>query len=60
MKILNLNVGAFGKLKDFAVQPEAGLNRYLQPNEFGKTTLIYFIYYMLYMAFIFLPIFVRK
>lgn len=48
MKILNLNVGAFGKLKDFAVQPEAGLNRYLQPNEFGKTTLIYFIYYMLY------------
>ncbi len=48
MRILNISVGAFGKLKDFSLQPQAGLNRYLQPNEFGKTTLIYFIYYMLY------------
>ena len=48
MKILNLNVGAFGKLKEFALQPQETLNIYLKPNEFGKTTLIYFIYYMLY------------
>ena len=48
MRILQLNVGAFGKLKDFSLQPQAGLNNYRQPNEFGKTTLIYFIYYMLY------------
>ena len=48
MKILNLSVGAFGKLKEFSLQPQDGLNIYLQPNEFGKTTLIYFIYYMFY------------
>ena len=48
MRILNISVGAFGKLKDFSLQPQAGLNTFLKPNEFGKTTLIYFIYYMLY------------
>lgn len=48
MRILNLSVGAFGKLKEFSLQPQDGLNIYLQPNEFGKTTLIYFIYYMFY------------
>lgn len=48
MRILNISVGAFGKLKEFSLRPQEGLNTYLQPNEFGKTTLIYFIYYMLY------------
>lgn len=48
MKILNLHVGAFGKFKDFDLAPAEGLNIYCRENEFGKTTLIYFIYYMFY------------
>lgn len=48
MRITNLTIGAFGKFKDFTLQPQEGLNSILKPNEFGKTTLIYFIYYMLY------------
>ncbi len=48
MRITNLTIGAFGKFKDFTLQPQEGLNTFLKPNEFGKTTLIYFIYYMLY------------
>lgn len=48
MKLLKLDVRAFGKLKDFVLEPETGMNCYAEPNEFGKTTLIYFIYYMFY------------
>lgn len=48
MRILRLDVQHFGKLEEFSLQPEAGLNIYRHPNEFGKTTLIYFIYYMFY------------
>ncbi len=48
MKIVRLEVKRFGKLADFTLEPEAGLNVYCRPNEFGKTTLIYFIYYMFY------------
>lgn len=48
MKLLRLEVRHFGKLEDFVLEPNAGLNHYCRPNEFGKTTLIYFIYYMFY------------
>lgn len=48
MIIQKLSVGSFGKLRDFTLQPKEGLNAFVHPNEFGKTTLIYFIYYMLY------------
>ncbi len=48
MKILRLEVRHFGKLEDLVLEPEAGLNTFCRPNEFGKTTLIYFIYYMFY------------
>ncbi len=48
MKILNIQVRRFGKLKDFEWSPEGGLNILRRPNEFGKTTLIYFIFYMFY------------
>lgn len=48
MKILRLEVRRFGKLRDFTLEPQVGLNLYCYPNEFGKTTLIYFIYYMFY------------
>ena len=48
MKLLKLDVHAFGKLKDFVLEPEAGLNCYAEPNEFGKTTLIYFICWCFY------------
>ncbi len=48
MNILNLHIGAFGKFKDFDLAPAEGLNLYCHANEYGKTTLIYFIYYMLY------------
>ena len=48
MRILNVQVKRFGKLKDFEWSPEEGLNILRKPNEFGKTTLIYFIFYMFY------------
>lgn len=48
MKILRLDALHFGKLENFVLEPRAGLNVYRQPNEYGKTTLIYFIYYMFY------------
>lgn len=48
MKLLRIEARSFGKLKDFVLEPQAGLNIYRQPNEYGKTTLIYFIYYMFY------------
>ncbi len=48
MKLLKLEIGAFGKFKDFTLTPGEGFNAYIHPNEFGKTTLIYFIYYMFY------------
>ena len=46
MKIIRLEARAFGKLENFVLEPQGGLNRYCHPNEFGKTTLIHFIYYM--------------
>lgn len=48
MKLLRIEARSFGKLADFVLEPQAGLNIYRQPNEYGKTTLIYFIYYMFY------------
>lgn len=48
MNLLRLDVQRFGKLENFALEPGRGLNTYCRPNEFGKTTLIYFIYYMFY------------
>ena len=48
MRILRLEALHFGKLENFVLEPESGLNRYCHANEFGKTTLIFFIYYMLY------------
>lgn len=43
-----LEIRQFGKLRDFTLTPEPGLNRYTYPNEFGKTTLVCFLYFMLY------------
>ena len=40
MKLIRLDINAFGKLKDFTLQPQEGLNTYIHPNEYGKTTLI--------------------
>ncbi len=48
MRLLSLTVAHFGKLKQFTLTPEDGLNCYCHPNEFGKTTLIHFIYFMFY------------
>ena len=48
MKLIRAEVRSFGKLKDFILEPQAGLNRYIHPNEYGKTTLIQFLYFMLY------------
>ena len=48
MKLLRIEARSFGKLADFVLEPQEGLNIYRQPNEYGKTTLIYFIYYMFY------------
>ena len=48
MIITQIHIGAFGKFKEFDLSPAEGLNIYCRENEFGKTTLIYFIYYMLY------------
>ncbi len=48
MRFLNIYAASFGKLKDFTLEPQEGLNRYTHPNEYGKTTLIYFIFFMLY------------
>lgn len=48
MRLLRLEALHFGKLEQFVLEPQEGLNRYCRPNEFGKTTLIFFIYYMLY------------
>ena len=48
MKLLLLEAVRFGKLENFTLEPKEGLNTYRHPNEYGKTTLIFFIYYMLY------------
>ncbi|MBQ8893434.1 MAG: AAA family ATPase [Clostridia bacterium] len=48
MRILRLEAAHFGKLENFVLEPREGLNIYCRPNEFGKTTLVYFIYYMFY------------
>ena len=48
MKLLKLQIRSFGKFKDYTFLPQEGLNALCEANEFGKTTLIYFIYYMFY------------
>lgn len=48
MRLQKLHVASFGKLKDFTLEPQGGLNRYTHPNEYGKTTLIHFILFMFY------------
>lgn len=48
MRLIQLEIKQFGKLESLILEPGAGLNIYRQPNESGKTTLIYFIYFMFY------------
>lgn len=48
MILKKIQIESFGKLKDFTLEPKAGLNHYCYPNEFGKTTLMTFIYFILY------------
>ncbi len=48
MKITKIQILSFGGLENFVLEPEKGLNRICRANEFGKTTLVHFIYYMFY------------
>ncbi len=48
MIIKKLHILSFGGLENFVLEPRAGLNCLCRENEFGKTTLIHFIYYMLF------------
>ncbi len=48
MKITKIHILSFGGLENFILEPEKGLNRICRANEFGKTTLVHFIYYMFY------------
>lgn len=48
MILKRIRVESFGKLKDLTLEPSAGLNHFCRPNEFGKTTLMTFIYFILY------------
>lgn len=48
MKLLKLQIRSFGKFKDQTFTFDEGFNAFCEANEFGKTTLIYFIYYMFY------------
>lgn len=43
-----IEVQSFGKLKGFELEPKSGLNLYCYPNEFGKSTLIAFLYFIFY------------
>lgn len=48
MKLLKIRVESFGKLEDFNLELSDGLNRFCHPNEFGKSTLMAFIYFIFY------------
>ena len=48
MKILDLHVRDFGKLHDFTLIPEPGMNLIVGENEYGKSTLLAFIRAMFY------------
>lgn len=48
MKILSLHIENFGRLQNFTLEPEAGLNVLYQKNGWGKSTLAVFIKAMLY------------
>lgn len=48
MRLIQAEITAFGKFKNFSLSFEEGLNRLIRPNEFGKTTLIHFLYFMLF------------
>lgn len=48
MKIKKINIGDYGKLKDYELEPGCGINVFCGKNESGKSTLADFIRYMLY------------
>ena len=48
MKLQKIRVDHFGKLEDFSMDLSDGLNRFCYPNEFGKSTLMAFIYFIFY------------
>ena len=48
MKLIQLEIASFGKLRDFSLSLEEGFQPLIHPNEFGKTTLIRFIYFMFF------------
>ena len=48
MRLTQIRVESFGKLKDFTFEPKAGLNYFCKPNEFGKSTLMEFIYFIFF------------
>ncbi len=48
MKLQKIRVDHFGKLEDFSIDLSDGLNRFCYPNEFGKSTLMAFIYFIFY------------
>ena len=48
MKIISVDIAAFGKLRDYHLAPEDGVTLIYGPNEEGKTTLMAFIKMMFY------------
>lgn len=48
MKIIEINIKCFGRLKDFALKPGDGVNIIYGKNESGKSTVMAFIKAMLY------------
>ncbi len=48
MKILKVNLENFGKFKDFVMEFQEGMNSIYGENEFGKTTIMSFVYIMFY------------
>lgn len=48
MKLQKIRVDHFGKLEDFSMDLSDGMNRFCYPNEFGKSTLMAFIYFIFY------------
>lgn len=48
MRLTKIHVAGFGKLRDYTLEPKAGLNRLEYPNGWGKTTLASFLCAMLF------------
>ena len=48
MKIIEINIKCFGRLKDFALKPGDGVNIIYGKNESGKSTVMAFIKAMFY------------